>query len=303
MRKKDINNFTPAKTLLFLVIVMLIVSFAKAEKLYFWEEWGHENIFQEYSLMYLGFLKGEEKKEIEVIVIEEEVEIKQATEEDKRDFFNTQIKPPYRVLIIGDSFITGGVGIELERELIKYENFDVHRFGKPSTGLSRPDYFDWNEKLEELLEEYNPNITIVMFGANDGQAMYIDGGYIKYSLIGEWDETYRQRAYNFMDRLKRERNFVIWLGNPIARSEQYSGKMERINSIVESQSIKFLNVSYISTWDILANDNGNYSEYTLDENSRKWAIRTSDGIHVTGLGGQMIIDEIVSELNKVMEME
>ena len=50
-----------------------------------------------------------------------------------------------RVLLVGDSMIAGGVGIYLQRRLKKQAGFDVLRHGKSSSGLARPDFYDWFE--------------------------------------------------------------------------------------------------------------------------------------------------------------
>ena len=44
-----------------------------------------------------------------------------------------------------------------------------------STGLTRPDYFDWPAHLVNIVETQAPEVMVVMFGANDAQRMKLDG--------------------------------------------------------------------------------------------------------------------------------
>ena len=67
----------------------------------------------------------------------------------------TRIKPK-KVLIAGDSMILEGFGFALERALKKFPGLSVVRAGKYSTGLSRPDYFDWMPYLRELSRRMPP---------------------------------------------------------------------------------------------------------------------------------------------------
>ena len=38
-----------------------------------------------------------------------------------------------------------------------------------STGLTRPDYFNWPAELQSDLAKYNPQVVVIMIGANDPQ--------------------------------------------------------------------------------------------------------------------------------------
>jgi len=40
-----------------------------------------------------------------------------------------------------------------------------------SSGLSRPDYFDWDLEGEKLISVHNPDIVVAIFGANDNQKL------------------------------------------------------------------------------------------------------------------------------------
>ena len=74
-----------------------------------------------------------------------------------------------RVVVVGDSLATG-LGISLER-VLKPSLVRVSRQGRISTGLARPDYFDWPAALTEIVDNFRPDLIVIMLGENDNQAL------------------------------------------------------------------------------------------------------------------------------------
>jgi len=307
------NKIEPIKAFILLIAVFGAVSFVCAQKLVYWEEASPKNYFSNISINYLKWAKskisgkgGNLEKIPDTAEIEKEyqTQINQIIDPlERKGFVEEKIKPPYKALIIGDSFIVGSFGSEMEKEFLRYKDFEVLRFAKSSTGLSRPDYFDWNAQIKDLIEKNKPNVAIIMFGANDGQNIPMpDGKGLVYGTQA-WDEEYGKRVYKFLKILKDNNIFVVWVGNPIAREESYSEKMFRLNRIFEKESLKFLNCKYISTWEMLADSNGLYSDYLPDSNGQQRLVRASDGIHVSAIGGKMIAQKVIFELSQFFEMD
>ena len=83
---------------------------------------------------------------------------------------------PLRLYIAGDSmdqvFGSSLVNLSEATGLVKAKN-DY----KVSSGLSRPDFFDWPQRLVDQIVDYKPDAVAVLFGANDGQdVLSPDGG-------------------------------------------------------------------------------------------------------------------------------
>ena len=79
-----------------------------------------------------------------------------------------------RVLILGDSMIAGALGLFLENGLRKEHGYEVLRYGKSSTGLARPDFFDWMKEARRQLEAFpDPDAVVAMFGGNDVQGLHM----------------------------------------------------------------------------------------------------------------------------------
>jgi uncharacterized protein len=75
---------------------------------------------------------------------------------------------PARVLIVGDSD-AGTFGPYLQQLLGETQVVETVLDYKVSSGLARPDFFDWHRELETKVPEVDPDIVVVTFGGNDGQ--------------------------------------------------------------------------------------------------------------------------------------
>jgi hypothetical protein len=52
----------------------------------------------------------------------------------------------------------------------------VHTHFQISTGLSRPDYYDWPAHLEQDMAAVDPRVVVLLVGANDDQPLRTPGG-------------------------------------------------------------------------------------------------------------------------------
>jgi len=215
---------------------------------------------------------------------------------------NIEILPPYNFLLIGDSFMAEAFGPALEKELILYKNVLVFRKGVYSTGLSRPDYFDWEKEVKDLILQKKPNLAVVMFGANDGQDIRTQNIIIRYGQE-EWNINYGQKVSAFLKILNDNNIFVFWIGNPIARSSYYSSKMANLNSIYEAECQKSVNCRYVSTWSLLTDSQGKYSAYLPDQNNKNRLARANDGIHTTSFGSQILVKEVIRKIKEKIGLE
>jgi len=186
---------------------------------------------------------------------EENRKIIKKKEEEKKELFYKEA--PYKILIIGDSFIAvyGGVGDPLERELLKFKDVKVYRLGRVASGLSRPDYFNWQLTVKELIAQQNPNIVIIMLGMNDAQALTTPEGkvvvnYVKFGK-DEWKNEYGKRVENLLAILKEHKILVFWVGLPIMKNKSFSDRIEILNLIYEEVPMNYKNAYFISTQNLL----------------------------------------------------
>lgn len=214
-------------------------------------------------------------------------------------------EPPFKVLVIGDSFMAvgGGLGDPLESALLKYKDTTVFRLGRVSSGLSRSDYFNWELTAGELIGQQKPNVAVIMFGSNDNQGILNpDGKVVSYG--GEdWNEEYAKKVSNILDMFAKENIKVFWIGIPVMKSEGFSKSVKNLNSIYENTIKKYDNAYFVPTWNLLADEGGNYSAYLPDESGKYRLARISDGVHLQYFGGGIIVKEVIGKMAEKMKLE
>ena len=330
--KNNKTNFSnPKVAILLFVIAILVLGFFESKKVITWEApretENHYNIFQSMILSYASFsekIKSElglnnffEKennfwlkiKKSPLIFKENQII---SPEESKKEKPEPRLlkkpEPPFRILIIGDSFIAvwGGVGEILEQGLISYKDVTVKRMGEVSSGLSRPDYFDWPSEARELVGEQSPNILIIMVGSNDAQSLTINSdGRITILNYGTeaWDKEYTKRVSDFLGIFEENNIFVFWIGFPIMENKTYSDKIKHFNSIYKKEIQNHQGAYFISTWELLADENGNYTDYLPDDEGNYRLVRLQDGIHLSHFGGEMVVKEVIKKMGERIKLE
>lgn len=195
---------------------------------------------------------------------------------------------PLKLYIGGDSMVHD-FGQALERQAGATGIITPTLDYRISTGLTRPDYFDWPAHLVEVVEQQQPEVMVVMFGANDAQNMKLDGVVVGVSDQA-WQDEYRARVAAVMDYLGRDGRRVVWVGQPVMRSAGFAAKMEILNQIYSSEAAERPGVvTYLDSWPLFVNANGVYSDY-LDVGGKRVLMRQGDGIHLSISGADRLAE-------------
>lgn len=191
-----------------------------------------------------------------------------------------------RVVVVGDSLATG-LGVYLER-VMKPSLVRVSRQGRISTGLARPDYFDWPAALSEIVDNFRPDLILVMLGENDNQALRDAAGNEQTSVgTFDWPRAYGDRVEDFMRLATSKGARVVWVGLPIVSDKGRWGIVERQNDVFESAAEVVDDVTYLDTWDMFAAPDGGYTAYHRDGNTVE-LVRESDGLHFNAAGYELL---------------
>lgn len=200
-----------------------------------------------------------------------------------------------RVLIIGDSMMMEGLGPTLHNRLRKRDNLDVHREGKYSSGLSRPDFYNWFENLPLMLETYQPDLLIMSLGANDTQDIVIDKK--RYFIdTKEWAEMYLQRAKDFIALADNGKRQIIWVSLPVMGKEPYFTRTKCISKLQEEASKTVANARFINIEHLLT-ENGKYTTFYTGKNNQSIRLRSKDLIHVSSEGGEILTDYVLPSVD------
>ena len=203
---------------------------------------------------------------------------------------------PLRLYIAGDSmdqvFGSSLVNLSEATGLVKAKN-DY----KVSSGLSRPDFFDWPQRLVDQIVDYRPDAVAVLFGANDGQDVYYEGKVLKVGTKA-WQEVYARRVGEAMDILTKGGRRVYWVGNPIMKDFGYRERIAMMNHIYEAEANKHPGVTFVSTWKLMSDDKGSYNEYLKGAGGDSILMRAPDGIHLTRSGGDRMAGLVLDAIEK-----
>lgn len=153
---------------------------------------------------------------------------------------------------------------------------------KVSSGFVRDDFYDWNAKLEEILENEEMDIAIVMVGSNDRQRLRRHAGGHKFGEP-EFRRIYAERVDRFMQQLRRRGILVYWLGLPNMRGKSYSAAMSELNEIYKERA-EANGVTFVPTWDEFSDAVGAFSLYGEDISGTVRRLRSNDGVHFTRRG-------------------
>lgn len=195
---------------------------------------------------------------------------------------------PQRLLILGDSMAATDFGRALEQVLAKDPGVTTRRRGKSSTGLARPDYFDWMQEGEKQVSLHRPELVIVIVGGNDGQDLIsTSGGPRVHWGTGAWPAAYTARLERFIKLLARDGAQVAFLGLPLMDRPKLEQKLVLIRGVQEKALAALPEATYVDTRSCFTSKAGELLRtVTVEGYKAPQPLRQADGIHLTVPGAQ-----------------
>lgn len=171
-----------------------------------------------------------------------------------------------------------------------------------SSGLTRPELFDWPARLTEELVSRGADIVVFMVGANDGQPIETPAGWASFATP-EWEREYRQRVATTADLLATHTAAVYWVGQPIPRDEMQAARVSVMNAMYRSVAEEHPAVHFVDAWRLFTDDRGGYSAYLPDESGRMILVRDPDGVHLSPAGADLLAGEILAAISQDWDIE
>ncbi|MEG4207949.1 DUF459 domain-containing protein [Microcoleus sp. Pol7_A1] len=206
-------------------------------------------------------------------------------------------RPYRRFLFIGDS-VMFDLGIQLQYTLKKKYNIaDTKIDYKVSTGLNRIDYYDWYARTRQIINNYQPDVVIVLFGANDRQNITDYQGKARVVLTKEWQKAYQERVEKYANLLDSSSvvRKVYWIGQSIPNKSSYIKAFPIMNDIYKNASKSSSKIEFISTWETFAQA-GKFVPVVANKSGKRGYVKNNDGLHFTSHGAQIISDLIVDRM-------
>jgi uncharacterized protein len=175
---------------------------------------------------------------------------------------------------------------------------------KVSSGLSRPDFFDWPTHFAQQIPAVNPDIVIVTFGGNDAQGLRnLDKTWAVQHVPGaggddaDWRAEYGKRVGAAMDYLGGDNRTLIWVGIPNDDEPVNTARLQVQNEVVMAEAAKRPKVVFIDTWNRFSGLSGGYASTVQDPRDHEFkAVRRSDGFHLNETGAEILALDIAEAI-------
>lgn len=200
------------------------------------------------------------------------------------------------ILVVGDS-IMGGIAPQIKKELRKLgtKTQPVIQW-KVSSGLGRPDYYNWPKVVGALVAQNKVDYAVALFGTNDVKALRHGSKFIKYDSA-EWHDIYNQRVAEIQDLLCQKAQKVYWLALPPMRKEDLNAGATKLNGIFKKHAASRPCIEFVSLDPLVADQPGIYTKYKTINNERV-NLRAKDGIHLSGKGGNLVARYVLDLIGK-----
>lgn len=198
---------------------------------------------------------------------------------------------PLRMWLGGDS-MTIELAQAVEGGVVDRPEISLATHPQVSSGLSRPDFFDWPRYLTDDVLPTNPEVMVVMFGANDSQGLEIDGTAYQPSAP-EWQAEYRRRVGVVMDMLRGDGRLVIWVGQPRMRDPGFDERMGVLDEIYADEAEGRPWVHFLDSRPVLSPDGGGYQAAVGGT-----SLRQSDGIHLDNGGADLLATAVLDAVQE-----
>lgn len=161
-----------------------------------------------------------------------------------------------------------------------------------STGITRPDYFDWPATLSNVMLANDdlstrPEAIVYMVGGNDDQPMRTDDGPLATNSP-EWLAEYRIRVATMMDITAYSGVRFYWIGLPPMADERREAIALNVNALLAEEAATREWVTFVDVVPLLLNGDGVYDQYIVGPDGQQRRARESDGIHVTASASEWI---------------
>jgi uncharacterized protein len=201
---------------------------------------------------------------------------------EQQSFIQPTPEDPVEVFVTGDSqaeFIGQLLTDELPDDL-----FDVEIAVRNSTGLSNPQFFNWELNAEQEIAARAPDAVVMVIGGNDGFNLLV-GDQLYGWQDPEWQVEYARRAAVVMGELGSggERP-VYWVPPPTARDDEQNGIYETQNRAIDDAAAAVPGARYVDIFNTI--NDGEYSDELRIDGDRVLA-RQPDGIHFTREGAEV----------------
>lgn len=161
--------------------------------------------------------------------------------------------------------------------------------GKVSSGLARPDFFNWEREMAAASTANRPDGVVIMIATNDNQTLTRpDGGKVAFGRPG-WDAEYGRRVRRLVElaRLGNPKARIYWIGAPVMADARLNADVASINAVIAREIAALPGCRFVDVRRTLADAGGHYAK-ALPAPGGPRPVRTADGVHLTPYGAKLL---------------
>lgn len=200
-------------------------------------------------------------------------------------------EPKVKIAFVGDSLadgIWGGTATLVPRNAC-LKGVELGRFAKNSTGLTRPDKFNWPDEVKRIGDSFKPALFVMQLGLNDRQSVVV-GGKVTLDNSPDYPAKYKERVNAVLKSAAFTGAGLLWVGlssmrDPAAdRDAREKNKMfaEAIGEFGDPRQ------EYVPPWRLNDAGEDKFASYGPDQSGKMIQIRASDGEHFTPAGQSLM---------------
>jgi hypothetical protein len=166
-----------------------------------------------------------------------------------------------------------------------------------SSGLTRPDYYDWPAALRSDMADTDAEVVVVMFGANDGQGLIAADG-TTYQQVSDpgWQREYSARVSALMDQLQAGGRLVLWVAQPPMRDGDFDARMDIVNDLYREAAATRPWVDLVETAPMFGDASGAFADRLPGPDGELHDLRQDDGIHFARAGADLLAADLIARI-------
>jgi hypothetical protein len=214
-----------------------------------------------------------------------------------------------KIAFIGDSTadgLWGGITSLVSRSSCLKNVFELGRFARNSTGLTRPEKFDWTEEARRIAERFRPQLFIISLGLNDRQSVVdrTEAGTRRVTQYEspEWPDVYRERVAAMLRVAVAGKAAVLWVGLAAMRENAANIDAQLKNKLFERAvaDLAVSSVRYVPPWKLNERGIDVFTSYAPDRTGRMVHIRATDGEHFTAAGDELVATYVLPRIVAIL---
>jgi uncharacterized protein len=200
------------------------------------------------------------------------------------------------IAVVGDSLgdgLWGGLWVLLRQR----HDIKVVRGAKNSVGFTHTNLI---AQVDQAFKPGKADALIVMVGGNDDrQTFFVDDKPAALFGSEQWSKLYLESLNRYMDYISSKDVPIVWVLLPIMRTPEATNAAKLVNGLIEDAAKSHPRIALVSTWDMTVDAKGAYAPYFKDLQGTMRLMRTSDGMHFTDQGAEVLADRVWKRLIEV----